>query len=90
MVLGFTLLLSIATGVLFGLFPSLQVSRPDLSEVLRDRSAAGRGFSVVSMRGLLVTGQVALSIVLLIGAALLIESFYRLHSVDPVFGPRIC
>ncbi len=90
MVLGFTLLLSIGTGVLFGLFPSVQVSRPDLSEVLRDRGAAGtgRGFSPVSMRGLLVAGQVALSIVLLIGAALLIESFYRLHSVDPGFQPK--
>lgn len=90
MVLGFTLLLSIGTGVLFGLFPSLQVSRPDLSEVLRDRGAVrtGRGFSAVSMRGLLVTGQVALSIVLLIGAALLIESFYRLHGVDPGFQSK--
>jgi putative ABC transport system permease protein len=83
-VLGFTVALSIATGVLFGLFPSMQVSRPDLNEVLRERgaTAARRG---VSARSLLVTGQVALSIVLLIGAALLMESFFRLHSVDPGF-----
>jgi putative ABC transport system permease protein len=87
MVLGFTVLLSIGTGVLFGLAPSLQMSRPDLNEVLRDRGTAGarRGMTA---HGLLVTGQVALSIVLLIGAALLIESFYRLHSVDPGFEAR--
>ncbi len=90
MVLGFTAVLSIVTGVVFGLFPSLQVSRTDLNEALRDRgtTAARRGLFGVSARGLLVTGQVALSIVLLIGAALLIESFYRLHSVDPGFRPE--
>jgi putative ABC transport system permease protein len=86
-VLAFSVLLSLGTGVLFGLFPSLQVSRPDLSEALRDRVAMGarRSSFGVNPRGLLVTGQVALSVVLLIGAALLIESFYRLHSVDPGF-----
>ncbi len=90
MVLGFTVLLSIGTGVLFGLVPALQISRPDLNEVLRDRGTAGgrRGFFSVTARGLLVMGQVALSIVLLIGAALLIESFYRLHSVDPGFEAK--
>ena len=88
-VLGFTVVLSIATGVLFGLFPSVQVSRPDLTEALRDRSATPMRSSLsgVSTRSLLVTGQVALSIVLLIGAALLIQSFYRLHRVDPGFQP---
>jgi putative ABC transport system permease protein len=84
MVLAFSVVLSIATGVLFGLFPSMQISRPDLTDMLRDRGATPmrRG---VSARSLLVTGQVALSIVLLIGATLLIKSFYRLHSVDPGF-----
>jgi predicted permease len=86
MVLGFSVALSILTGVLFGLFPSLQVSRPDLNEALRDRGGMPmrRG---ISTRSLLVTGQVALSMVLLIGAALLMESFYRLHNVDPGFRP---
>jgi predicted permease len=61
-----------------------------LNAVLHDRGTAGarRGPLGVSVRGLLVTAQVALSIVLLIGAALLIESFYRLHSVDPGFQPN--
>jgi putative ABC transport system permease protein len=89
-VLGFTVALSIATGVLFGLIPSLQISRPDLADVLRAAGAAAtRGFSGkvagVNPLGLLVVGQVALSIVLLVGAALLIQSFARLHSVDPGF-----
>jgi putative ABC transport system permease protein len=94
MVLGFTVALSIATGVLFGLFPSLAMSRPDLAGVLRESgAAAGRGLSSrggvfgVSARGLLVVVQVALSVVLLIGAALLMQSFVRLHSVDPGFQP---
>jgi putative ABC transport system permease protein len=98
MVLAFTLALSIATGVLFGLFPSLAMSRPDLADVLRESgAAAGRGLSArqsllgISARGLLVVVQVALSIVLLIGAALLMQSFARLHSVNPgFFSPRIC
>jgi predicted permease len=89
MVLGFTVALSIATGVLFGLFPSLAMSRPDLAGVLRESGAtAGRGSSSPwSARGLLVVVQVALSIVLLIGAALLMQSFARLHSVNPGFQP---
>jgi predicted permease len=92
-VLGFTIALSVATGILFGLFPSLQVSRPNLADVLRERGAGAgwtnlhRGILGVSLRGLLVIGQVALSMVLLIAAALLIQSFVRLRSVDPGFEP---
>ena len=94
MVLGFNLVLSVATAVLFGLFPSLQISRPDLAGVLREsgsgagRGSAGRSGALgISPRALLVVGQVALSIVLLIGAALLIESFARLRNVNPGFQP---
>ncbi|MGH9666982.1 MAG: FtsX-like permease family protein, partial [Bryobacteraceae bacterium] len=92
-VLAFTVALSIATGVFFGLFPSLQISRPDLADVLRERGeSAGRASGRrrvlgVSARGLLVLGQVALSTVLLIGAALLLESFARLRGVDPGLQP---
>ncbi len=90
MVLGFTMMLSIMTGLLFGLLPSLQVSRPDLMYVLRDsggsRGTYGRRKMLgISPRGLLVMGQVALSVVLLIGAALLMKSFVRLTNVDPGF-----
>ncbi len=91
-VFGFTLALSVLTGILFGLFPALQVSRPDLAEGLRESGAtAGRGSLghqkafAVSKRGLLVVGQVALSMVLLIAAALLIKSLGRLQDVDPGF-----
>jgi putative ABC transport system permease protein len=83
-VLASTVVLSIATGVVFGLFPSMQVSRPDLNAALGERGTTTTRRRV-SARSLLVIGQVALSMVLLIGAALLMESFYRLHSVDPGF-----
>lgn len=82
-VLLFTLALSVATGVLFGLFPSLRSSRPDLAAALRQSGAAV--MSGGRARWILVAGQTALSIVLLIGAALLLESFARLHAVDPGF-----
>jgi predicted permease len=92
-VFGFTAALSIATGVLFGLFPSLQASRPDLAGALRVSGERIAGASTkrsaigLTPRGFLVVGQVALSIVLLIGAALLMESFAHLLSVDPGFQP---
>lgn len=84
MVLAFTVALSIGTGMLFGLVPSFQASRLDLNDVLRDRAATS-GRRGLTVRSLLVTGQVALSIVLLIGATLLMGSFFRLRSVDPGF-----
>lgn len=91
MILGFTAALSIATGVLFGLFPSLQASRPDVAQVLRahgeGRGSAKRVALGLSPRGLLVTAQVALSIMLLIGAALMLRTLLHLYSVDPGFQP---
>jgi putative ABC transport system permease protein len=89
-VLGFAVALSVITGVLFGLVPSLAASRPDLAAVLRGSgeatSAAGPTARLrFGPRGFLVVGQVALSIVLLIGATLLIESLARIYRVDPGF-----
>jgi predicted permease len=84
-VLAFTIVLSAFTGVLFGLAPSLSASRPDLISALKsgrgseESKRMGRWFST---RGLLVSGQVALSIVLLIGAALLIETLAQLSRVS--------
>ena len=92
LVLAFAAALSIATGVLFGLAPSIGASRPDLIQVLRASGEAGnqgvkRGvFSGLNVRGLLLIGQVALSIVLLIGAALLIKSVSNLRGVDVGFN----
>lgn len=94
-VLGFTVALSAISSILFGLFPSLQASRIDLVNVPRasgvaagSETRARRGVFGVSTRGILVVGQVALSIVLLVGAALLMQSFLRLHSVNPGFRPE--
>ena len=90
-VLAVTVTLSLATGVLFGLIPALKAARPDLMTVLRAtgeaaNSSARRRFGLrLSARGGLVIAQVALSMILLTGAALLIESIVRLRNVDPGF-----
>ena len=92
-VLVFAAVLSIATGVLFGLAPSLGASRPDLIAALRTSGVAStpgvprRFLPGWNIRGVLLVGQVALSIVLLIGAALLMESVARLRGVDVGFNP---
>jgi putative ABC transport system permease protein len=89
-VLAFAVGLSILTGVLFGLVPSLVASRGDLAAVLRGSgeapsSGGARPLLRFGPRGLLVAVQVALSIVLLIGATLLIKSLARVYRVDPGF-----
>ena len=85
-VLIFTLAVSLATGVIFGLVPALQTSNPDLQETLKD---AGRGLSGGArrnrVRSLLVVSEFALALMLLISAALLIRSFRELNNVDPGF-----
>jgi putative ABC transport system permease protein len=81
-VLGFTLLLSIATSVIFGLVPAYQSTKFDLNSALKEggRAASSRGRS--RFRSALVIAEVALSLVLLIGAGLLIKSFWRLQKID--------
>lgn len=92
-VLAFVAALSLATAALFGLAPALAASRPDLMSILRtsgDIANTDRRRGLVSglhARGLLLVGQVALSVVLLIGAALLIESVNRLRAVPVGFNP---
>ena len=84
--LAFTGVVAVVTGLLFGLLPALQAGRGDLQSVLREGSrgstSAGRA------RGTLVVAQVALSLVLLVGAGLMIRSFAKLQSVDPGFDPN--
>jgi predicted permease len=85
-VLGFTLALSVATGLLFGLLPALQASRPDLQSALRGgRGLVAEGSGRIARRALVVA-EVALALVLLTGAGLFIRSFARLQSVDPGFS----
>ncbi len=92
-VLLFTLSLSVLSGILFGLAPALRISRLDLNSTLKDASRGSAGTSAVWGRGnnvrrLLVISELALSVVLLIGAGLLIRSFARLQNVRPGFEPR--
>jgi putative ABC transport system permease protein len=83
-VLGFTMLLSIAAGVLAGLVPSLRFSRVDVNEVLK-QGTRGTSDSGGQTRNLLVVCEVALSLVLLIGAGLMMRTLWRLRNVRPGF-----
>lgn len=85
-VLGFTLFVSVATGVIFGLAPAIQAIRFNQSETLKEGGRdAATGGSGKRLRSVLVIAEVAISLVLLIGAGLLINSFLRLRNVDPGF-----
>jgi putative ABC transport system permease protein len=88
-VLAFTLLLSVGTGILFGLIPALQSSRADLSATLKESSGrTGTGFRQNKVRSVLVIAEVALALVLLVGSALLIRTSLALGGVDPGFDPN--
>jgi predicted permease len=88
-VLGFTLVVSLLTGIIFGLFPALSASRSDLNSTLKESSnRAGTGFRQSKARSMLVVSEVSLALVLLIGSALLIRTFLALHGVGPGFDPH--
>ena len=88
-VFAFTLLIALATGVLFGLAPALQAARTDVQDTLR-ASGRGAGGSRVHLRlrSALVVGEVSLACLLLIGAGLMLRSFVNLLRADPGFRPE--
>ncbi len=86
-VFGFTLALSLLTGVVFGMIPALTGSRPDLVRALRDSGARNlMSFGLRSMRGWLVVTELALALILLLGAGLLVRSFTQLTAVELGFN----
>jgi predicted permease len=88
-VLGYTLAVSLATGVLFGLLPAFTASRTDLNTSLKESSnRSGIGYRQGKTRSLLVISEVSLALVLLIGSALLIHTFVLLRGVSPGFDPH--
>ena len=84
-VLGFTLLLSLITGLLFGLAPALTATRSDLNSLLKEGGKSGGGVQLKRTLSLLVVVEVALACVLLIGAGLAAHSFLRVQQVEPGF-----
>ena len=85
-VAAFTVAVSLVTGLVFGLFPALEASRADLNLTLKEGGGrSGSGFRQNKARSMLVVAEVALALVLLIGASLLIRSFIALRAVNPGF-----
>ncbi len=85
-VLGFTLAVSLLTGIIFGLAPAFESSRLDLHEALKEGGKNIGGAHSRRLRSALVVAEIALALALLIGAGLLIRSFNRFQSVDPGFN----
>jgi predicted permease len=85
-VLGFSLLISIASGLLLGLAPALQTTNPNVSATIKDETAGVGRSGGLTLRNALVVLQVATSVVLLVGAGLFLRSFQRVQTVDPGFG----
>ena len=88
--LGFVFLVSLLAGILFGLAPAFEVARISLTESLKEggRGSGSEGKGHGRLRGALVVSEIALAVVLLLGASLLLQSFLHLTRVDPGFDPH--
>ncbi len=84
-VLGFAVLVSVVSSALFGLVPALHISRADLNDVLKEGARGSTGSRRKRLRSLLVIGEVALSMMLLVASGLLLESFANLRGLNPGF-----
>lgn len=86
-ILLFTFGIALLTGILFGLIPAVSASRPNLAATLNESgSRSGIGFRTGKFRSGLIVGEIALTLILVVGAALLIRTFLKLQSVDPGFA----
>jgi putative ABC transport system permease protein len=88
-VLSFTFAVSLLTGVFFGVFPALRISRPDLIETLKEGGrTTGAASTRSGLRSALVVAELAMALVLLVAAGLMIKSLLRLRAVSPGFNPE--
>src|SRR5204862_7035580 len=88
-VLAFALGVTVITAVAVGLLPALRAARPDLTDSLKQGTAgAGTGRGRERLRGALVTSEIALAVVLVVGAQLLIRSLWPLRAVNAGFDPQ--
>src|SRR2546430_1310974 len=87
-VLGCTLLVSFATGIVFGFIPALQVSAPGVNNTLKESGRGSTSGTTNRIRGGLIVSEVALALTLLVGASLLLKSFWRLWSTPTGFNPK--